>query len=1320
MSEPIAIVGVGCRFPGSDTLAEYFRNILRKRCFITDIPNWAVERDIYLSSDPDEPLTSDSGIGAFLDKRPPNVTEFKIPPVAAAQMDRTQKLALVCARDALADAGYLERSFDRSRASVMIANSVGGRKVFRTSGTLELLRDRARLRAFADEHGTRDALDALLARYAEAYPREEINADTLPGESASLIAGRIAAQFDLHGPHFTIDSACASSMAAIWSGMLALRSGASDMVISGGVDTKVGPGNFVAFSKMTALSATGCFPFDARADGTVLGEGCAVMVLKRYADAVRDGDSIHALVLGCGGSSDGAGKGITAPNPDGQRIALRHAYEDAGVDPTRLHYVECHGTGTTVGDLAEIESVSSLTDARQQSLPIGSAKAMIGHAKAAAGAAGILRGLLAVNGRVVPPQVNFERATPELGDGLRVPTRAEPIDDEIVRVGVSAYGVGGTNFHVVLGTPSQNARAPLVRVDDYQLPTIPPLDNDTAFLFPGQGSQYVGMFDGCNDDPGARELIARAATIFGDLTGTSLLDRIDPATSSEAAMRETVVSQATIFLHAALRLRQLRRLDVEPGLVMGHSLGEYAALHAAGALTFEDGLQAVTQRGLEMAKLDTDGAMAFVASDAERVAALCAEVNGYVVVANLNSFEQFVVSGETDAVADVVARARAQKIAARRLNVSAAFHTRLVAGCIPGMDRKLHELTWSPTRVPVPSNVSRKVHPHASMTNDDRERTIGLLLQQISEPVDFIAQIELAYESGIRRFVEVGPKQILTGLVRDILRGKPFCALAVDGRDPRDVPAALAKPVGMQHTPLRTSEVRYKKTGSAIDLSRPVHQQVRQVVADVSGYELTEIGDDDEFESDLGIDTLKIFEIFFRLQGSVFTTESGSFRNLTSVAKLVAATKRATPQRETDEEVIQCFRYRTETTGSLTHLLPISPKRRYRVITPDGSAYEKLHDPASDDTLILEPLPQSGAALAKDTIPALTQRLVACAIAAADKQRRPNVHIVTVSDPSAFNASAHRAIGGLTKSAQCDIPELAITYDHIDAAQPDEDSLRRLLAADPCVGRRITADGAIQQGYLELHEPSSDRVDWAELLGPDDTVLVTGGLGGIASRIIRGLLPRVLARFKIAGRRPHADAWVADEGRGRVDYVSVDLADEAAVRAVKWGPITLVVHAAGAVEQSNLKVTSRDQMDRVFGPKVLGLEHLLACLDESSLRGVVCFSSISGFVGAHGIGDYAAANGFLDGFKRDDLPVLSIGWGPWATAGMAATDRLETLLRSEGWNYVPMKLGITRFEQLLAQFLRAPGPVSHHNYVVFARTGALRDRVDPLFRKLDG
>jgi len=1312
-NEPIAIIGIGSIFPGSTTTAGFFRNILRKRCFIADLPEWAMPRDLYLSADPDEPLKSYSGIGALLGKRPPDVTEFRIPPVAAKQMDRTQKLALICARDALADAGYLDGQFDRDRVGVFVANSRGGRKSYRTAATFERMRDRARLRALAEEQGTEAQLDAILSAYYALYPSDEVNADTLPGEAASIIAGRISSHFDLHGPHLCVESACASSLAAVWNAALALHSGACDMVIAGGVETKLGPGDLVTFAKMTALSAVGCFPFDTRADGTVLGEGCAMTVLKRYADALRDGDRIYALVLGCGASSDGAGKGITAPSADGQRIALRRAYEDAGLDPMRLDYVECHGTATAIGDQAELDSVSSLADVRSEPLPIGSVKAMIGHGKAVAGAAGLLKGVLAINGRVVPPQVNFEQAVPELGDGLRVPNRVEPLEQEDIHVGVSAFGVGGTNFHVVLGSPPENRREPLVRGDDFRLAELPPLENDIAFLFPGQGSQHLGMLRGFHGDPTAEDMIARADRIFEEITGRVLSEVIDPESSDEAGLRDTAISQAAIFLVSAIQLQKLRDLGVDCGMAIGHSLGEYAALHAAGALTFEDTLTAVTHRGLIMADQAAEdaGAMAFVAADSETVTELIASVDGYAAIANFNTYEQVVVSGETAAVDAVVKRASAQRIPARRLNVSAGFHSRMVSNGVPAMKIRLEELNWSPLRIPVPANVAREVHPIASKTAADRERVIDLLLRQIGNPVDFVAQIELAYESGVRRFVEVGPKKALSGLVANILRGKPFQALSADSPD---VLQQLAEPVCIERLPLPAPGHAAKKTvQSTVDASLSARDQIRQVVAAVSGYELSEIGDDAEFESDLGIDTLKIFEIFFRLQGHLLSPGSGNFRDLTSVNKLVAAAEQSTDKSEQSDAEIGCYRYVTERAGSIEHYPSISPSRRYRVLTGDSQNPGVLHDALSDDTLVLMPLTQTGEELCAQTIPNLTRTLRECAAAAAGKQRKPRFHLVTFGE----TASSHRALCGFVKSVQLDIPELRISYDHLDHAQPDDELLRRILAADPHVGRRVLADGTITHGRLVRSEPKQNAADLAQLLGPDDRILVTGGAGGIGSSFVRHLLPQVESRFLLVGRRPQVDAWIQDEER--VDYISVDVSDADAMRAVDWGRVTLVVHAAGVVESSNIKVKPFEKMARVLSTKVLGLENLMDSLDPASLRGLVCFSSISAFLGDYGLGDYAAANGYFDGFERGALPVLSIGWGPWADIGMAATEWTEALLKSEGWHYIPVDVGIDRFERLLSDFLANPGPVTDHDYAVFSLAGSLAERQDPLLRDLD-
>ena len=281
----------------------------------------------------------------------------------------------------------------------------------------------------------------------------------MPGELANIIAGRIAALYDFKGPNYVADAACASAMAGIRAAIAGLVEGDFDAVLTGGIDANMSPSTFVKFCKIGALSATGARPYAEGADGFVMGEGAVIFLLKRLADAERDGDKIYAVIRGLGGSSDGRGKGITAPNPVGQKLCIRRAWENAGVAPSEGDLIEGHGTSTPVGDVAEVQSlveVFAQFGLPAGSIALGSVKSNIGHLKGAAGAAGILKAVFALHEKVLPPSLNFHRPNPDIDfthSPLRVNTELRPWEksrDGVRRAGVSAFGFGGTNFHAVL------------------------------------------------------------------------------------------------------------------------------------------------------------------------------------------------------------------------------------------------------------------------------------------------------------------------------------------------------------------------------------------------------------------------------------------------------------------------------------------------------------------------------------------------------------------------------------------------------------------------------------------------------------------------------------------------------------------------------------------------------------------------------------------------------------------------------------------------------------------------------------------------------
>ncbi len=461
--EPIAVVGIGLRFPGAANPDSFWENIKSKKSGIVDVPSdrWG-DPNLYYDPDPKAPDKTYSRIGGFVTDFQFDPLKHRIPPAVAALMDRTQQLAVACTGDALADARLTPEQLKGRRVGIVLGNSMGGQKTDLYAERVSFPRALACLgesfdRLGLDPNAKQQLMEDFKSKYLSALP--PITEDSLPGELANVISGRVANVFNLEGPNFTVDAACASSMAAMMNAVSALRDESVDLAIAGGVDAAMHPSSFVKFSKVGALSPDGSRPFDVGANGFVMGEGAGIMVLKRLSDAVRDRDRIYGVILSVGSSSDGRGKGITAPNAAGQERALKACLELGGIDPRSISLIEAHGTSTPVGDATELKVLDAFFRTSGQprgSLGVGSVKSQIGHLKAAAGSAGIIKAILSVYHKTLPPTANVRNPNPCIDWNssplflITEPKPWEPENGYPRRAGVSAFGFGGTNFHVVV------------------------------------------------------------------------------------------------------------------------------------------------------------------------------------------------------------------------------------------------------------------------------------------------------------------------------------------------------------------------------------------------------------------------------------------------------------------------------------------------------------------------------------------------------------------------------------------------------------------------------------------------------------------------------------------------------------------------------------------------------------------------------------------------------------------------------------------------------------------------------------------------------
>jgi acyl transferase domain-containing protein/NAD(P)-dependent dehydrogenase (short-subunit alcohol dehydrogenase family) len=453
---PVAIIGIGCLFPKAADHRAYWANILSRVDAITDVPPDRWDPADYFDADAASPDRTYARRGGFLDPVAFKPLEFGITPNSLGATDSAQLLGLVAARAALEDAGYgAGREFDRGRISVFLGVTGTQQLVIPLGARLGHPIWRRALHAAGVEG---PVADEVVRRIADAYVGWQ--EDSFPGLLGNVVAGRIANRLNLHGTNCVVDAACASSLGALHLALLELGAGRCDLALSGGVDTFNDIFMYLCFSKTPALSPTGdARPFDAGADGTILGEGLGCVLLKRLGDAERDGDRIYAVIRAVGSSSDGKGHAIYAPSPDGQTRALRRAYELAGFAPATVELVEAHGTGTRAGDAAEAAALTEVFQAARSPgtwCALGSVKSQIGHTKAAAGAAGLIKAALALHHKVLPPTIKVSQPAETLAEcdtPFYVNTDKRPWlpgGAHPRRAAVSSFGFGGSNYHCVL------------------------------------------------------------------------------------------------------------------------------------------------------------------------------------------------------------------------------------------------------------------------------------------------------------------------------------------------------------------------------------------------------------------------------------------------------------------------------------------------------------------------------------------------------------------------------------------------------------------------------------------------------------------------------------------------------------------------------------------------------------------------------------------------------------------------------------------------------------------------------------------------------
>lgn len=1426
--DPIAIVGIGARFAKADDLQSFWQLTLEGKDTFTPVPADRWDMDVFFDANPRSRDKSYAPTGAYIDDvRSFPAVALAVPPRRVEVMDPQQRLALECALQAVEDSGRNPGDLPRRTGVYMGVTAVE----YRTLSAARIIAQLLATGALGKLPGDPSAIAEAVERVLPSRPF------TAPGVLANMVAATVAQELSLHGPAFTTDAACSSALVAIHSAVNALRAGDIDAALCGGVYINLTPEHHIAFSRIGAISKSGiCRPFDARGDGFVQGDGCGVVMVKRHADALRDGDRVYALIHGIASNNDGGSTGPMAPVLDGQVECVRTAWADAaksGVTPEHLGYVETHGTGTLVGDKVEFDGLNQAVGSLAKKAALGSSKGNFGHTMSAAGVLGVIRAAMSVYHRQIPPMAGFEAPKDDLGlegSPFWIPTAATPWEDDQRLACVSAFGFGGTNVHVVLGDAPEAAapveQAELVLLSGANNAAVRKLaahtaeaiaDDSTAtlsgvarawskrrrqparaavtarnkadlvaklreigaggypagvsfgtvedgapapkvaFMYPGQGAQRVDMLSGARDRfPVIAEALAAMDQAVVGVMSRPVTHLLYPERRPdglpfdvEAAfdeLTETKNCQPALFSVGYALTKLLDQVGVKPTVVAGHSVGEFTAAAVGGVTTPDEGVRWTARRGAAMSALGGDtGAMAAIVADRATVEALL--VPG-AVIANVNHPRQIVLSGASDAIAEVVRRAEKADLKAVPLRVSHGFHSPVFADL--DLNAEVDAIAMANPTVTVASCI--QTHPYG-----DAAEARQVFRDHATSPVLWTDTVSQMQAAGADIYLQVCAGGPLVSFMKGALPGHPNI-LTLAGKEDADGGAsvldglgqlwvrgveldvaAIAAPAALASVPplVLPREVYWivKDEGSAgkLDFGTPsakpalaaktatvsdapaevapaaagsaVSEIVFGAVARASAYPREALRAEMKLGDDLGFDSMMVADLAEELGKAIpgFTgIPQEILINSPTIADIIAfaedPSRWAGTDAADDDAPLGRFGLRWVETP-----LPVTGQRRLPggkmlvrgdgldgiVKALEGHGYEKVSGGVVD--LVIYGASQDDPTAVADVYDGGEEvqdhagTLIRMLDAQARFGRTPDLVIVRRDDdPWA------EALSGVARAVAREWPTAVVKS--IRAFSPDPARVvAELRSTDRTPDVRFVNGTRLVLGTTPL--------DAAEKWAPtaDDVVLITGGTRGIGRAL--GLeLADAGAKVLLVGRTIPGDA----PRHERVTYLSADVRHkEQLAAAVKGhGKITAIVHSAGVLADGALGTVDEAAGQVAREVKVWGLFNAVTVAGPS-LQRVVAIGSWAGRFGNAHQAHYASANALMAEVAQH-LPAGVLAsvpeFGPWTNSEMVQSipAGMQAAMRADGIDFVGDRAGL---DALLEELATGAGPVVRGRHV---------------------